>query len=459
MRIRKYDIDYSRRLFLSRTVQGAFATGVLAPLWPLIAKGDTSKAYPDEITSVEMYTKGKVKTGDVLTADNVDAVKDLLDPITFRQVKEMGRRIKIAPTVQDPTLLFPPAFLEATLRNKGKAKLDADGNIVEAASGNPWLGGLPFAEAQSGLEAVANLTLSWGRHDYSQYPMRQWDIGPDGKLAYQYDFAWVELQVQSRIDNTVFRGKKDLLRLFSLWFTSPQDVAGTSFLTNWYYDQRKFPDLYGYLPAFRRVRQFPTNQRFEPLLPGITWFLSDAWGAGDPMLTWGNYKVVGRQPMLGAVSQNWNGSKPGWQMGAHGGPKGQTFWDTNFSMCPECIVVETEPTGYPRAPVGKKRLWIDVRNQQLVAYNSFDRRGEIWKSVELGCSRMQDGNAAVKDPKGNYEWTWTHFHIHDIQSNRMSRILHAPSLAGGHKSQFSDNGVDVYNKYLTNQAITRLGQA
>src|SRR3546814_5812226 len=69
----------------------------------------------------------------------------------------------------------------------------------------------------------------------------------------------------------------DLLCLQSVWFTAPQDTAGSSFLSTWYYDQRKFPDLYGYLPAFRRVRQFPTNQRFEPLLPGITWFLSDAW--------------------------------------------------------------------------------------------------------------------------------------------------------------------------------------
>src|SRR3546814_19241630 len=88
----------------------------------------------------------------------------------------------------------------------------------------------------------------------------------------------------------------DLLRLQSVWFTAPQDTADSSFLSTWYYDQRKFPDLYGYLPAFRRVRQFPTNQRLKPLLPGITLLLSDAWAAGTPMLTWGKYKIVGRTP-------------------------------------------------------------------------------------------------------------------------------------------------------------------
>src|SRR3546814_10584723 len=68
--------------------------------------------------------------------------------------------------------------------------------------------------------------------------------------------------------------------------------------------------------------------------------------------------------MLGAVSENWHGTSKNWELPVHGGPKGQTFFDTNFSMCPECIVLEAEPTGYPRAPVGKKRVWIDVRNQQ-----------------------------------------------------------------------------------------------
>jgi len=124
MRIRKYDVDYGRRSLLQKAALGAGA-GVLAPLWPMIAGGDMSKAYPDELTSVEMYSKGKIKTGDTLTAANVDAVKDLLDPITYKQVKEMGRKIEIVATVKDPTVLYPMAFLETTLKNKGKIACQA----------------------------------------------------------------------------------------------------------------------------------------------------------------------------------------------------------------------------------------------------------------------------------------------------------------------------------------------
>ena len=43
--------------------------------------------------------------------------------------------------------------------------------------------------------------------------------------------------------------------------------------------------------------------------------------------------------------------------------------------------------------------------------------------------------------------------------NRMSRIIHTQATTGGYKSTLNDGGIDVYNKYLTNQAITRLGQA
>src|SRR3546814_10179426 len=111
----------------------------------------------------------------------------------------MVRKIKIVPTVTDATLLNPMGFLEASLKNKGKAKFDANGNIVEASSGKPWIGGLPFADAKTANEAISNLTLSWGRHDYCQYAIRQWDIAPDRSEEHTS-----ELQSLMRISYAVF---------------------------------------------------------------------------------------------------------------------------------------------------------------------------------------------------------------------------------------------------------------
>jgi hypothetical protein len=460
MHIKKFDVNYGRRALLEKTLKGVTTAGVLMPLWPLIASGaETSKAYPDELNSLDAYTKGKVKAGDTLTADNVDAVKDLLDPVAYHQVKTMGRKIHIIESTKDVTRLYPAEYLEATLRNKGRGRMDKDGNVW-TDDGAPWIGGNPFPEPKTALEVQANMTLSFGRHDYSIYAVRDWDIGPDGSLAYQYDFAWVEMNTVGRLGkDPIWNGKKDLLRYQSVFFTSPADTAGTAFLNTWYYDQRKFPDLVGYLPAFRRVRQFPTNQRFEPLVPGVTLFLSDAWAAGDPMLTWGNYKILERKPFLGAISKNWMGARhPNRERPVHGGPKGQTFFDTWMEFIPEVVVFEAEPTGYPRAPVGKKRIWVDVRNGMYVAYVTFDRRGEMWKSFEPGYSQYVDGAAVQKDG-AHPAWSWTHVMCHDIQANRMSRFVQAKQISGGYQSSYDTGGVDVYNKYLTTQAIQRLGSA
>jgi hypothetical protein len=457
MHIKKYDFDYSRRLFLERAAKGIVGAGVLAPLWPTIAKsGDATAAYPEELRSISAYTKGKLKPGDVLTADNVDIVKDLLDPIAYRQVKEMGRRITLVETTSDVTKLFPHEYLEATLKNKGKAKLDGSGNTFNA-DGKPWIGGNPFPEPKDGVEAFANLTLSWGRHDQSFYAVRDWDISPGGTTSYQYDFCWAEQNTTCLVNNPdgpYWAGHEDKLRYQSVFFIGPNDVKGTSFVNTWYYDQAKFPDLFGYLPAFKRERRFPTNQRFEPLVPGITIFLSDAWAAGDPMLTWGNYKVIGSKPHLGSVSQNWMGDDPNWERKVHGGPKGETFFDTYMELIPEVMVVEAEPIGYPRSPVGKKRVWIDVRNMMFVAYVTYDRRGEIWKSFEPGFSQYKTASNVVMDGK-NPGWSWTHVHSHDIQSNRMSRFVQAKSITGGYNSSWNQGS--LYDKFLTIQAVRRLG--
>lgn len=456
MRIKKYDHNYSRRLFLDRLAKGSMAAGVLSPLWPLISQaGDITKAYPEELLSIEAYTKGQIKTGDFITADNVEIVKDLLDPIAYVQIAQMGRRVKIAPTTTDVTKIFPHEYLEATLRNQGKAKMDADGNVF-TTDGQPWIGGNPFPDAQTGTEAFANITLSWGRHDENLYAIRDWDIGPDGSEQYQYDFCWAEKNTVGLVngDSPYWAGHEDKLRYQSVWFTYPNDSRGTSFLNTWYYDQRKFPELFGYIPAFKRVRRFPSSQRFEPLVPGITVFLSDAWAAGDPMLTWGNYKVIGRQPMLGAISNNWMGNNENYEPGVHGGEKGITFFDQTMELIPETLVIEAEPTGYPRAPVSKKRVWIDTRNMMFIAYVTYDRRGELWKSFEPSFSQYVQGDTVKMD--GDHPvWSWTHVHTHDIQTNRMSRFYQAQEVRGGFYSGYNQG--DLYDRYMTVPAIRRLG--
>jgi len=461
-RIGKYDFNYSRRVFMEKAAKGTAGAGVLCSSWPLIAQGASiKKAYPDELISIEMQTKGKIKVGDIISKDNVEHVKHLCDPFLYRQITEQGRKIKIRATTLDVTeKMYSRPFWEATMRGQaaGGAKFDADGNLI-TVGGKKWTGGSPFPDPKTALEATINLTLAWGRADMTQYAVRETEINAAGDIDYRYDFSWMELMVQSRTDGQVLRNQTDLLRQQVVWFTSTEDVAGTSFLSTWYYDQRKMPDLYGYLPQFRRVRQFPANQRFEPLVPGATWFLTDAWAAGDPMLTWGDYKVVEIRPALMASGGNWKGKRPNWEKGRHGGPKGNTFFDTEFELAPEVMVVEAKPTGFPRAPAGFKRMWIDLRNSMYCADIRYDRNGKEWVNFETGSGQLTDGDLTLhyegtKDPI----WSWNYVLSADIQTGRMTQIEHAEKVAGGIKNRWNVPAEEVYDKYFTQKAVASFGK-
>ncbi|ORE87284.1 hypothetical protein ATO7_09592 [Oceanococcus atlanticus] len=460
MRVRKYDFDYGRRKLMQNAALGLGA-GVLAPLDKVFAAEQTlERAYPEELLSIENYTKGKISTGDIIDAGNVDLVKELFDPIVYDQIKNVGRKIKIKATETDFRKFFPHEYYEQTLRNMADgvtAQWDANGNVINN-KGENWRGGLPFPNAKTGEEFQANLAMAWGRNDYNQYAVNDTVFNPDGSQAYSYDLVWAELQVQGRSDGKVFDDRDDLLRLQTVLFTATQDVAGSSFLSTWYYDQNKFPDLYGYLPQFRRVRQFPTNQRFEPLIPGVTWFLSDAWAAGDPMRTWGDFKVLERKPMLTANNTNFY-SKNNWVNTTNGGPNGDMFWDYEYELVPEVALVESKPTQYPRSPVGRRVAYVDTRINLAGSCLRYDRQDKPWVNFEGGYGQYVDGDTVVLGPDGkNPAWSWVFVHSYDIQNKRMSRISHQKECAGGYQSLFQADPDDVYSQFFTQQALQRLGQ-
>ncbi|MGE0344475.1 MAG: hypothetical protein AB7O86_15555, partial [Porticoccaceae bacterium] len=73
-----------------------------------------------------------------------------------------------------------------------------------------------------------------------------------------------------------------------------------------------------------------------------------------------------------------------------------------------------------------------------------------------GWSQQSKGDKAELDSKGRPEWGPTHVHSFDVQSGRMSRLYLAEQLSNGLKGGY-DRQADAYDKYLTVQAIRRLG--
>ena len=458
MRIKKYDRDYSRRTFLEKTSKGILSAGVLSSLWPTVVKSDeVLGVYPDEITSLEELSKGKISTGGLITKDNIEHIKDFINPFAYHQVTEMDREIHTHATTMEMQRLLPLPYWEETKRNFGRARFDEAGN-VRTDDGTPWLGGNPFPNPVSAKEAYSNVALSWGRWDTAFYAIKEYEVNLNGEDDYEYHFGWSEMQGVGRFasEGRHFKGRDDVLRYQTAFFTYPNDVKGTAFLSIWPNDANNFPQLHGYLPAFKRVRRFPTNQRFEPLIPGATWYLSDNWCSGDPWLTWGSFEIVYRGPLVGPAGRGrFNPDHPNWERKRTGGPKGKSFFESSYEVIPEVIVVKLEPLGYSRAPYSKVHVYIDARNMVAFDRVGFDRNGKIWKNFEQGNG---DG-MGIADKEFRYQpefpfWSWHYVMAHDVQANRMSLLEHVEKIPG-YRTHYNDD--TDYERFLTVQALRRIG--
>jgi len=434
--------------------------GIASALWPaLAAHGDAADAFGPALRDIEEFTAGRVRPGDWIDADSIELVQDLVDPILYQEVKQDRRRFFIQPAEHSLETLFPPYFLDATLRHQGRARFAADGNVVSDRGGH-WPGGLPFPAATSGAEVIANLTLSWGRHDRALYAFPAVVIDAAGAQAYEYDFVWAEQQcaglVHPDAPAAFLPGHDNELRRQSLWFTHTNDVRGSAFLSIWPYDQRRVPELFGYLPNLKRVRRFPANQRFEPYMPGLNLYLSDAWAAGDPMLTWGNYRIIHRGPYLASCHAQWRPGQANWAHPLVGGAGGISYFEVGKALVPEVIVVEAEPVAYPNAPVSRRRIYVDARNMNVLQAITYDRHGEMWKSFETGSGQRLAGTEAERCSDGRIEWSFNWLISHDIQANRVTRVLQAEQCRGNWRTRL-DPELDLVSEFMTEQALRRMG--
>ena len=140
---------WTRRNFLKAAGVWAGA-GLLQPLFPLIGAGKSiAAAYPDEVLSIEKYTKGRVKPGMVISKDNANLIKDIA-PEGLMSELQRGGEIKIGETTMRPDAVNPKFWVDATLRNKGQAMLDKKGQLW-TKDGKPWIGGDPFPEPTNAL--------------------------------------------------------------------------------------------------------------------------------------------------------------------------------------------------------------------------------------------------------------------------------------------------------------------
>lgn len=376
-----WKLEWTRRDFLKTA--GAWAgAGLLQPVLPLIGAGKSiAAAYPDEVLSIEKYTKGRVKAGMVISKDNADLVKDIAPEGLYVELKQ-GREIKVADATTQLESFVPKYWIEATLRNKGRAVLDKKGQLW-TKDGKPWVGGDPFPEPKSALEAAYNSYFNFPRVDDQTQPWRGFIIDGEGNVVRREAGWFVDIYTTGRLVKppapSIPEYSSELYRRV-LAFTEPFDSYGLAILTTVLYDQSKLPTTDLYVPSLRRVRRVPSTQRFDPVAPYSVAFISDIGTFNDPIQTW-SYKLVGRRPMLYPSPANKGTFAKGATKSDFVFPYSEEkFPRSTWELRPEVLVVEAQAL-MEGSPYGRKLVYVDAIINRANCSDIWDRQGKPWKFI------------------------------------------------------------------------------
>ena len=234
--------------------------------------------------------RADVSPGDVITAANKDAVRDLVPAEFYTYAIENfpDLQMKIVATEDYPP---HPKYVEATKQFACQASVDADGRLVNYHAGQPF----PFSEwAKAATEHRCDLSA-----DDPQFALKlAWDVnqrwqGGSGFNIPHWGFGnmrnagretWRISQGEYR--RTYFSGRADLLPAttelepgtnveWAEYFDvkAPFDLQGTMFLL-YRYRNGKEDDTWAYIPALRRVRRIAATQKSDSLL-GTEFTLED----------------------------------------------------------------------------------------------------------------------------------------------------------------------------------------
>ena len=223
--------------------------------------------------SVQAQSAGGLKVGDAITPANAKQVDGLLPPEILKHY-EAGEYINTK-IVDWPNGIFKfdPEFLASTESNAGKYKIDAEGTVIDVASGQqpPMVVGFPFPTIDA-KDPTAGSQVLWN-YVYGTYYIEgsihstvelNWikPTGLDRKTSQDVNFLYYDGQPE--------RYRKPNPQNFSMQFLTtamtPTDLNGTTALTWRYRDATKRDSNWVYVPALRRVRAVSPSNRSDGFL-------------------------------------------------------------------------------------------------------------------------------------------------------------------------------------------------
>jgi hypothetical protein len=254
------------------------------------------------VLALSAPARGELKAGDSLGKENWEEARGLLP----EEMLECYRRGDFRHRVMDWKIerIGEEAVFRAALdANERRYDLDADGSIVEAATGKPpdYVYAWPFPKIDAS-DPKAAMKIVWN-YFYTLYY--------GGNAHYRADLLWLSrngldraIQVDSRVKNydgqhPRFREKENpdgLLTQTLAEVRAPADVAGVVSLSWRYRSPEKRDSVWTFVPAMRRVRQVSPANRSDGFLGSD--MSQDDGPYFDGKVQDFTWKLVGEQDLL-----------------------------------------------------------------------------------------------------------------------------------------------------------------
>jgi hypothetical protein len=315
-----------------------------------------------------------VKPGDVISAQNVDQVGDMLSPGVKWCVRH-GMAISVeAP--QD--VVLPKPYLEATEKYAGQVRFGAHGGKLQN-----YVAGFPFPDIDPN-DPQAALKIMWN-YEYKPYvtddgDARNFDAdtGPINEheaMGIERHFLVDNIRTLNYNGRIFIDPKPELRNPDGVRYKSalspvlePFDLKGVGSLSIRYIDPARMDDTWLYLPELRRVRRLSSAQRSDALFGQDTDV--DSYGGYAGQIGWMDWKFLGERKILGAFHA------------AHF-PVQWCKAPGDFAFCdnwePRDAYVIEGTSKLPQYAYGKRLLFID-KQTYLVAFSDItDPSGQLWK--------------------------------------------------------------------------------
>ncbi|MCW5658099.1 MAG: DUF1329 domain-containing protein [Burkholderiaceae bacterium] len=303
-----------------------------------------------------------------IDAKNMDAhAAKLSDGVKALMKKHAGFRIEVYPTRRSAAA--PQYVYDNTFKNATQAKMVDNGQGIEGA-----FGGIPFPIPKDAYEIILNHRLAWWGVNL-QTPLRVWVMTADGKRS----MASGGVQTFRRVyyDPRVTPDKFDgyyMLGKFAA--TEPGSKAGEAILAHDGLNASSPRGLWQYLVGQRRVRKAPSVGYDTPdaVTSGIGLF-DEAFNLFGP-IDKHELKLIGKKELYIPYNNNraalakvndlitpntLNPALVRWEL--------HRVWE-----------IEATLAAGKRHVAAKRRYYVDEDTWQIILFDGWDAKGELWRT-------------------------------------------------------------------------------